>query len=48
MNEPSGTAHVKVDYQNEKKHLDLFAVEKGISTLFGLSWLEGFILNGKS
>ena len=34
---PLGIASVKVDYQGQKKHHDLFVVEKGISTLFGRS-----------
>ena len=31
---PLGIAKVKVDYQGQKKHLDLFVVEKRMSTLF--------------
>ena len=44
---PLGIARVKVDYQGHKKHLDLFVVEKEISTMFGWSWLERFHLNWK-
>ena len=35
-----GIARVKVEYQGQKKHLNLFVIEKGMSTLFGQSWLE--------
>ena len=38
---PLGIAKVKVEYQGQKKHLNLFVVEKGMSTLFGRSsWLK--------
>ncbi len=44
---PLGIAKVKVEYQGQKKHLNLFVVEKGMSTLFGRSWLEKLQLNWK-
>ena len=45
---PLGIAKVKVEYEGQKKHLDLFVVEKGMSTLFGRSWLEKLHLNWKA
>ena len=44
---PLGIAKVKVEYQGQKKHLNLFVVEKGMSTLFGRSWSEKLPLNWK-
>ena len=44
---PLGIAKVKVEYQGQKKHVNLFVVEKGMSTLFGRSWLEKLSLNWK-
>ena len=38
-------AKVKVEYQGQRKHLNLFVGEKGMSTLFGRSWLEKLQFN---
>ena len=44
---PLGIAKVKVEYQGQKKHLNLFVVDKGMSTLLGRSWSEKLPLNWK-
>ena len=44
---PMGIARVKVEYQGQRKHLNLFVVEKVMLTLFGRSWLEKLQFNWK-